>query len=157
MEARANQPEPDTMRIGELARASGYSDKTLRYYEQIGLLNPKARTRAGYRVYARNATERLQFVKDAQSLGLSLRDIMKILDITDSGGTPCDHMLSVVDRELAQIASRLERMEALSKRLLSLRAKLARDSKRRATVVGQGCHCVGEMAIDVVPAERRAT
>jgi len=134
------------MRIGELARASGYSDKTLRYYEQIGLLRPKARTHAGYRVYGRDATERLRFVKNAQSLGLSLNDIIKILDITDSGSAPCGHMLTVVDEQLAQISSQMERLESMRKELSKLRAKVAREVKSGSSNAAQGCRCVGEIA-----------
>ena len=146
MEARAGQPRADTMRIGELARASGYSDKTLRYYEQIGLLRPQGRTHAGYRVYGRDAAERLRFVKNAQGLGLSLGDITKILDITDAGGTPCAHMLAVVDRELAQIASQAKRLETLTQELRELRSKVARELKRGKAASTQGCHCVREIA-----------
>ena len=144
-EARAQERKMGDLRIGELARASGYSDTTLRYYDQIGLLRPKARTRAGYRMYAHDAMERLRFVKNAQSLGLSLSDIHTILEITDSGGAPCEHVLSVVDGELARIASQLKRLQALSEELLGLRARLTREIKAGTKRPGHGCHCVGEI------------
>ena len=144
-EARAQEPKADDLRIGELARASGYSDKTLRYYDQIGLLRPKTRTRAGYRMYVHDAMERLRFVKNAQSLGLSLTDIHKILEITDSGGAPCEHVLSVVDGELAQVASQLKRLQALREALLGLRARLTREIKLGTKNSGHGCRCVGEI------------
>lgn len=145
METRARERESGSLRIGELARASGYSDRTLRYYEEIGLLRPNARTAAGYRLYAPDAIERLRFVKNAQSLGLRLHDIQRILGITDAGGTPCAHVLSVVDGELAQIRSQLERLEALRGELLGVRAKLAREIKRGRKNSGHGCGCVGEV------------
>jgi DNA-binding transcriptional MerR regulator len=145
MEARAGEPKADGLRIGALARASGYSDKALRYYEQIGLLRPNAHTSAGYRVYAHDAVERLRFVKNAQSLGLSLNDIQQILDITDSGRVPCEHMLSVVDRELAQIAAQLHRLQALRGELSGLRKKLSLEISRGTTGTGQGCRCVGRI------------
>lgn len=95
-------------------------------------------------MYGREAAERLRFVKDAQDLGLSLRAITKVLDITDAGGTPCGHMLAVVDEELAAIAFRMERLETLRGRLGALRAKVARELRRGAKGGVQGCRCVGD-------------
>lgn len=152
-EARANEPNMRDLRIGELARASGYSDTTLRYYDQIGLLRPKARTSAGYRMYGHDAMERLRFVRNAQSLGLRLSDIQTILEITDSGRVPCEHVLSVVDGELAQIASQLERLQTLRGELLGLRARLACEIQLGTKNPGHGCRYVGELG---APAQQRA-
>jgi MerR family transcriptional regulator, copper efflux regulator len=63
------------MRIGELAAASGVSAKTIRYYEDIAVLDPPARTPSGYRDYTPEATERLAFIRSAQAVGLTLGEI----------------------------------------------------------------------------------
>jgi DNA-binding transcriptional MerR regulator len=59
------------MRIGELAEQAGISTKAIRYYEQIGILAPPARTPSGYRSYDQAALGRLGFVRAAQAVGLT--------------------------------------------------------------------------------------
>jgi len=63
------------MRIGELAERAGISTKAIRYYEQIGILAPPERTRSGYRADDQTALGRLEFVRVAQALGLTLGEI----------------------------------------------------------------------------------
>ena len=67
------------MRIGELAAESGLSDKALRFYEQIGILDQPDRTPAGYRDYEPTVVDRLTFVRAAQAIGLSLGEIREII------------------------------------------------------------------------------
>ena len=61
------------MKIGELARASGLTTKTIRYYELEGLLPRPPRTATGYRMYASGDVQRLRFVASANRVGLTLR------------------------------------------------------------------------------------
>ena len=149
MVARAPTSSPTSsadLRIGELARATGYSDSTLRYYESIGLVRPLRRTSAGYRVYGATAVERLGFVRNAQSLGMRLDEIGKILAITDAGDAPCDHVLSVVDTELRQLDAQLARLTTLRHDLQALRRTLTAKAARGAPTTAQGCSCVTEIA-----------
>ena len=69
------------MRIGQLAAQTGYSVRTIRFYEQSGLLPAPSRTPAGYRSYDQDAVTRLRFVRSAQALGLSLAEIAEVLRI----------------------------------------------------------------------------
>jgi DNA-binding transcriptional MerR regulator len=68
-----------TLRIGELARASGLTPDTLRYYERLGLLAAAQRTAGNFRAYDAATLDRLRFIKTAQSHGLSLREIGELL------------------------------------------------------------------------------
>ena len=113
------------LRIGELARATGFTGKTLRFYDEIGLLRPSARTAAGYRLYDAQAEERLRFVRKAQGLGLKLDDIRVILDIADAGRVPCAHVLAVVDREMERIDGQMRRLRSLRRELAILRERLS--------------------------------
>ena len=65
-------------RIGEIAERSGVSVATLRYYEKRRLLNAPARTEGGFRVYSDAAVHQVKFIKQAQSLGLTLDDIQQL-------------------------------------------------------------------------------
>jgi MerR family Zn(II)-responsive transcriptional regulator of zntA len=65
-------------RIGKIAERTGVSVETLRYYEKRGLLNAPARTQGGYRVYSNAVLHQVKFIKQAQSLGLTLDDIQRL-------------------------------------------------------------------------------
>ncbi len=101
------------MLIHELAQQTGVPAKTIRYYEDIGLLPPPARQANNYRQYSEAAVERLRFIASARSLGLSLQDIAKILAIRDAGIPPCDHVLATLQERLADIDRRIADMLAL--------------------------------------------
>ncbi len=129
------------MRIGQLARKSGVPAKTLRYYEEIGLVRPAGRTTSGYRLYDDEVISRLRFVRRAQTLGLSLADIRAILEISDEGRVPCEHVLGIVDRELKQIAAQVRRLRELRDDLRDLRARLAGALESGSARPGQACPC----------------
>jgi MerR family transcriptional regulator, copper efflux regulator len=76
------------MRIGELAEQAGISTKAIRYYEQIGILTPPARTASGYRSYDQVALGRLGSVRAAQAVGLTLGEIRQIIAFRDNGQAP---------------------------------------------------------------------
>jgi DNA-binding transcriptional MerR regulator len=72
--------------IGELAARSGLTRDTLRYYERIGLLGTQRRTSSGFRVYPPHTLDRLRFIKQAQTLGLSLHEIRELVAYQNQGG-----------------------------------------------------------------------
>lgn len=81
------------MRIGELARRSGLATTALRYYDKAGLLPASTRTASGYRAYDPDVLPRLAFIRSAQAVGLSLREIREVIGIRDLGTAPCAHVL----------------------------------------------------------------
>jgi len=79
-----------TMHIGEVAERIGLSLRTIRYYEEVGLIRPSARTQGGFRLYTEADASRLQLVKDMKPLGFSLdemRDLLGVLDRLDDDDT----------------------------------------------------------------------
>jgi DNA-binding transcriptional MerR regulator len=94
--------------IGEVARRTGLTVETLRYYEYLGLLPTVARTRGGSRRYAAEIIPHLQFIKHAQTLGLSLRDIQMMTGAKqrDSRET-CRQVREILARQLAFVNERL--------------------------------------------------
>ncbi len=82
-----------TMHIGEVAERVGLSLRTIRYYEEIGLIAPSARSQGGFRLYLEADVARLQLVKDMKPLGFSLdemRDLLGVLDKLDGTGDSGD-------------------------------------------------------------------
>ena len=95
------------MRIGELAEASGTTTKTLRFYEEQGLLPPTERTMSGCRDYTTEAVSRIDFIHRGQAAGLTLAQIKQILDIRDHGQAPCGHVRDLLDARLADIDAQI--------------------------------------------------
>lgn len=107
------------MRIGDFAATCGVTAKTVRFYEQAGLLPEPSRTSGGYRDYPPEATVRLGFIRDAQSAGFSLAEIRGILALRDSGEVPCTHVTGLIQERLADVE---RRMADLRKTRTALRA-----------------------------------
>src|SRR5260370_33682041 len=84
------------MKIVDSARSGATTAKTIRFYEQVGLLPAPARTQAGYRDYGPEFVDRLEFVRRAQAAGLSLREVRQGLAIADRGDAPCGHGVSIL-------------------------------------------------------------
>lgn len=108
------------MRIGTLAEHAGVTTKTVRYYESIDLLAEPSRTPSGYREYGVDAVERLRFIRDAQSSGLSLAEIQSVLELKDAGARSCGHTMTLLDRHVAEIETQIARLEVARTELLDL-------------------------------------
>jgi DNA-binding transcriptional MerR regulator len=108
-----------TLRIGELAAATGVSRDTLRHYERKGVLKKAARTSGGYRVYPLDAVERVALVRRALVVGFSLDELARVFAERDRGGTPCRSVRKLV-------GVRLHELEGQIAELVELRANLHR-------------------------------
>ena len=111
------------MRIGELADAAGTTAKTLRFYEDQGLLPPAGRTPSGYRNYTAETIARIDFIHRGQAAGLSLAQIRQVLDIRDEGQPPCTHVRDLLDTRLAAVDQQLSQLQGLRTTLTELRAQ----------------------------------
>ena len=103
--------------IGAVARGAGVPIKTIRYYEEVGLLPNPPRTAARYRLYPPQAIDRLQFIKKAQNLGLRLQDIKEILDLADRGRCPCGHVQHVLKGRLGELRQKIADLRAVERQL----------------------------------------
>ena len=108
------------MLIGELARRSGVPAKTLRFYEQVGVLAPPQRTDGGYRNYDEDAVDRLSFIRSAQAAGLTLVEIRQIITIRHDGAAPCTHVAELLGAKAEAVASQIEELERLQRQLQRL-------------------------------------
>lgn len=102
------------LKIGEAATKSGLPVKTIRYYDDIGLLTPTVeRSQSGYRLFMPQVIERLAFIKRAQSLGLSLVEVKEILAVHDRGILPCEKVKSQIEDKVTQITAQIEQLNLL--------------------------------------------
>jgi Cu(I)-responsive transcriptional regulator len=103
--------------IGPVAEAAGCKVQTVRYYEQIGLLPPPARTQGNQRVYGEAHMKRLAFIRHARELGFSLESIRDLLSLADEPNRPCDAADAIAQAQLEEVAKRLGRLQALKSEL----------------------------------------
>ena len=133
--------------IGTVARAVGLKPKTIRYYEQIGIVPPPSREGLGWlsvgrRLYEDNEIERLRFVKEARRLDFPLDDIRQLLQRYENGPT-CGcaarpFLKTVVERKLEETKEALKSLEALHGDLRALYARvLALEGKTPADLLEQ--------------------
>lgn len=108
------------MRIGELADTVGVNPKTIRYYEEIGLLPEPARSPEGHRRYDHHDVERLAFIRRAQQLGLHLDEIGEVLALRERSQRPCDYVLDVARQRLAEFDERIAEMQRARRELHDL-------------------------------------
>jgi DNA-binding transcriptional MerR regulator len=116
--AHAGDRRP-TLRSGELAKRTGVSADTLRWYERRGLLPRPTRTSNGYRAYPAAAVQRVEVIQAALAVGFSVADLTRIFGIRDRGGAPC--------RDVRQLAG--ARLDALDRQIAELNG-LRRDLRR---------------------------
>ncbi len=118
MVATAKEP---LLKIGEVASNSGLSVKTIRYYEEIGLLTVAVeRSETGYRLFNHHIVNRLAFIKRAQALGLSLNEIKTILSVHDQGQLPCGEVKQHLEDKVRAINEQIVALETLRSELQGL-------------------------------------
>jgi MerR family transcriptional regulator, copper efflux regulator len=104
----------NAFQIGEVAKLSTLSVKTIRYYTDIGLLEPHVeRSPTRYRLYAPEVLNRLAFIRRSQALGLSLTEIQDILKIHDHGALPCGQAKQYLESKLDEIETQIRHLEVL--------------------------------------------
>ena len=102
------------LRIGEVAAESGLPVKTIRYYEETGLLLPTVeRSESGYRLFQPQVLNRLAFIRRSQSLGLTLQEIQQILAVHDHGQLPCGEMRQHLELKVEAIEQQIQALETL--------------------------------------------
>jgi MerR family transcriptional regulator, copper efflux regulator len=108
------------MKIGQLAERAGVSTKAIRYYENIGVLPRPERAPNGYRSYSPATAERLAFIRDAQTAGLSLVEIQVILDLRDGGEATCGHVIGSLEVQLEELDRQMDDLSRTKARLTEI-------------------------------------
>jgi MerR family copper efflux transcriptional regulator len=112
-----------TMQIGEVAERIGLSLRTIRYYEEVGLIRPSARSQGGFRLYTEHDVSRLQLVKDMKPLGFSLDEMRDLLGVLEGLDGPDGGEQSASEQEAMLERLAMYRMAA-DARTEALRAQL---------------------------------
>lgn len=108
--SQIEENEGESLKIGEVARESGIGIEALRFYERSGLLERPVRSAGGYRMYAREVLDRLEFIKRAQVLGFSLHEIKELIAHKQAGINPCAEVREIVRKRLFELDERMKEM-----------------------------------------------
>lgn len=124
-----------TYKIGEAAKRLGMNPRTIRFYESAGLLPPPKRTEhgyasAGHRLFSPEDLRRLEFVKEARLLDLSLEQIRELVEVTDEGccGSARPHLKTLIRGKLPELRRRIAELRRLERRLEVLLQTLPEDA-----------------------------
>lgn len=108
--------------IGKLAGHSGVNLETIRYYERIGLLAKPARSRSGYRLYSDDVVKRVRFIKHAQEIGFSLKEISELLSLRVAPDTSCADIKQRADKKIADIEEKIRSLRRMKHALVKVSA-----------------------------------
>ena len=110
------------MKIGVLAEKSGVDRQTIRYYESLNLLDAPNRTPAGYRVYDESTIGQLSFIRKAKSIGLTLKDIKKLIDLSSVGTKKCGEIAEFAREKLEEVRDKIVHLQSIESSLSELQS-----------------------------------
>ena len=99
--------------IGQLSKRTGVKIPTIRYYEQMGLIDAPERSEGNQRRYAKEGLSRLSFIRHSRDLGFSVEDIRGLLDLSQHPNKPCDDAHSIAVRHLRDVQARIAKLRRL--------------------------------------------
>ena len=129
------------MNIGQAAKASGLSSKTIRYYEDIELIRSPARAANGYRDYQQRDIEELRFVHHAREVGFSVAECRQLLQLYNNTGRHSAHVKELVLEKCTQIETRMRELDRMHTLLQGLAQQCSGDE-------GPDCAILDELAGD---------
>ncbi len=109
--------------IGEMSRRTGVHIETIRYYERIGVMPRPKRSEGGQRLYNGPQLNRLAFIKRSRDLGFSLKQVLTLLTLVDSGAMACSEVHTLTVNHLKDVKSKITDLRKLERALKDLAAQ----------------------------------
>ena len=125
--ATVHEAGPASYRIGELAAIVGMTERTIRYYEEVGLLDSVKRLEGGTRIYTDEDVRRLKFIRKLKVLGLSLQEMTELESIyrpERSNRAVLPRIIELLDSHLETVDGRISELQALRAEIRSYREHL---------------------------------
>ena len=116
------------MTIGQVARQTGVSVETIRYYEKEGLINEPERSPSGYRQYQEETIKRVLFIQRAKEVGFTLKEISDLLLIQSKPDARCGDLLNKATLKVAQIEEKIHELQRMKQSLQQLTEECMSDS-----------------------------
>ncbi len=116
------------MTIGQVARQTGVSVETIRYYEKEGLVDEPERNPSGYRQYPAETIKRILFIQRAKAIGFTLREIHDLLSIQEKPEACCGDVLSRAESKMAEIEAKINELQRMKNALQMLTTECVSDN-----------------------------
>ncbi len=113
------QPAP-SLRIGEVARRTGLPVKTIRYYCDEGLLQPRARSESGYRLFDEENLAELTIIRSLRAMDVSIPELARILEVRRAGVCNCSVLKDSITAKMESIKLRIDELAAMKDELARL-------------------------------------
>ena len=108
------------LKTGELAKKAGVNIETIRFYERKKLISPVRRLDSGYRVFTEDAVRRIKFIKHAQELGFTLKEISELLSLRVKPGAKCGDIQKKADAKIQDIENKVTMLKRMKQTLENL-------------------------------------
>ena len=128
------------MQIGRVAEHSGVPAKTIRYYEEIGLISKPERTASGYRAYGKQDVEILRFVIRARSLGFSIKDVRNLLALYEDRGRASADVKNIALEHVDVIERKMAELDSIRRTLLHLAEECHGDDRPDCPIIDELVH-----------------
>lgn len=106
--------------IGELSKRTGVKIPTIRYYEEMGLIDAPERSEGNQRRYTKDGLSRLSFIRHSRDLGFSIEDIKDLLNLSQHPEKPCHDAHNIAVQHLADVQERISKLKRLERELKRL-------------------------------------
>ncbi len=134
--------DDDLLKVGRVAKAASVGVQTLHYYERVGLLPKPRRSASNYRLYSPETIRRVQFIKKAQAVGLTLEETKEILDLKDHGRAPCHKVAQLGQKHSAEINTRLAQLRAYRRALGRALGDWRKENTSERECAGEFCDLI---------------
>lgn len=125
------------MNISQAAQACGLPNKTIRYYEDIGLVLPKRQAGNDYRVYSLDDVAQLRFLQRARAVGFSLEECRDLLALYANPQRRCAQVKALVNEKITQVDQQLIALHAMRDTLVDMAGECAGDDTSNCAIINQ--------------------
>jgi MerR family copper efflux transcriptional regulator len=123
------------MNIGLASKTTGVTAKMIRYYENVGLIRPTDRTQSNYRTFSDSDVNELKFIKRARTLGFSVEEIKRLLELWRDHGRPSREVKAIAQQHVADLDVRIAEMQAMADTLRQLANACAGDERPHCPIL----------------------
>ena len=136
----------EMLTVGQLAKACDVRADTVRYYERIGMIDEACRSDSGYRKFADETANRIRFIKNAQSLGFTLDEIRRLIELADLESSDCSEVRQFAETKITAIEEQIRQLRALKQELKKLVTSCPGEG-----VPIDGCNILARMTSNLEP------
>lgn len=133
-------------KIGSVARETGISIDTIRFYEKEGLVKRSGRSEGGFRLFGQRQIQDLKFIRKSQELGFSLNEIRELLLVRDENVPSCSHVRELLERKLTTVREKIEELRKLEGSLKAALRKCAGEETASTADHASCCPVLDELA-----------